>query len=175
MNKEIREKAEKIKMVILDVDGVMTDGTIILDDRGNELKMFHVRDGHGIKLLNKAGIKVAIITGRTSKVVERRAAELGINDLYQGVLEKASVYNSLLKKYNFRDEEIAYMGDDIVDIEILKRAGLPAAPSDSDEGIRPYAAFISTKKGGRGAVRELVEFILKSAGLWQSISGESID
>lgn len=175
MNKEIREKAEKIKMVILDVDGVMTDGSIILDDRGNELKMFHVRDGHGIKLLNKAGIKVAIITGRTSRVVERRADELGISDLYQGVLKKSSVYDSLLKKYNFRDEEIAYMGDDIVDIELLKRVGLPAAPSDSDEGIKQCADFVSTKKGGRGAVRELVEFILKSAGLWENVFGESID
>jgi 3-deoxy-D-manno-octulosonate 8-phosphate phosphatase (KDO 8-P phosphatase) len=175
MKKGIRKKAEKIKMVILDVDGVMTDGSIILDDKGNELKMFHVRDGHGIKLLNKAGIKVAIITGRTSGVVERRAGELGITDLYQGVLKKSSVYDSLLKKYNFRDEEIAYMGDDIVDIELLKRVGLPAVPSDSDEGIKQCAEFVSTKKGGRGAVRELVEFILKSAGVWENVSGESID
>lgn len=175
MNKEIREKAGKIKMVILDVDGVMTDGSIILDDRGNELKMFHVRDGHGIKLLNRAGIKVAIITGRTSKVVERRAGELGISDIYQGVLNKTSVYDAILKKYGFRDEEIAYMGDDIVDIDLLKRVGLPAAPSDSDEGIRQYAAFISTRRGGRGAVRELVDLILKSAGLWKNISGDSVD
>lgn len=175
MHKEIQERAKKVRMVILDVDGVMTDGSIILDNEGNELKMFHVRDGHGIKLLSKAGIRVAIITGRTSRVVNKRAEELGITDLYQGVLKKSSVYESLIKKYNLRDEEVAYMGDDIVDIELLKRVGLPAVPSDPDEGIKRYAVFVSTKKGGRGAVRELAEIILKSADLWKNVSGESID
>ncbi len=175
MKRELRERAKKIRMVILDVDGVLTDGSIILDNEGNELKMFHVRDGHGIKLLNKAGIRVAIITGRTSRVVSKRAEELGITDIYQGVIKKSSVYESLVQKYNFRHEEVAYMGDDIVDIELLKRVGLPAVPSDSDEGIRRYAVFVSTKKGGRGAVRELAEIILKSSGLWENVSGESID
>ncbi len=174
MNREIAKKAGKIKLVILDVDGVLTDGRIILDNTGNEFKSFHVRDGHGIKLLTKAGIKVAIITGRKSGVVERRAEELGITELYQGVFKKLSVYESLLQKYKCRDEEAAFMGDDIVDIELLKRAGFSAVPADADEGVKKWAVFISTKKGGRGAVREFVDVILKSSGLWDSVSGESI-
>jgi len=162
-------------MVIFDVDGVLTDGSIILDDEGNEFKIFNVRDGHGIKMLNKAGIKVAIITGRKSRVVERRADELGIKDVFQGIFKKTSVYESLLQKYNCSDEEVAYMGDDIVDLELLKRVGLSAAPSDADEGAKKWAAFISTKKGGRGAAREFIDLILRSSGFWGSVSGESID
>lgn len=174
MNKDIIKKAKKIKLVILDVDGVMTDGSIVLDNEGNEFKMFHVRDGHGIKMLNKAGIRVAIISGRKSKVVERRAEELGIKDLYQGVFKKTSIYESLLQKYGYRDEEVAFMGDDIVDIGLLKRVGFPAVPADADERAKKWAAFISAKKGGRGAVREFIELILESAGLWESVSGEFI-
>jgi len=173
-NRIIKEKAKKIKLVIFDVDGVLTDGSIILDDKGNEFKMFHVRDGHGIKMLNKAGITVALITGRKSRVVERRAKELGIRELYQRVFKKSFVYESLLEKYKCTDKEVAFMGDDTVDIELLKRAGLPAVPADADEEVKKWAAFISTKRGGRGAVREFVELILKSSGLWDRVSGESI-
>lgn len=174
MKEEILNKAKYIKLLILDVDGVLTDGSIILDNAGNELKMFHVRDGHGIKMLMKVGIKVAIISGRKSRVLERRAEELGIMEVHQGILKKSAVYESLLRKYKCKDEETAFMGDDIVDIELLKRAGLSAVPADADEGVKKWAAFISTKKGGRGAVREFVELILKSSGLWDKISGESL-
>lgn len=172
--RNLRNKAKKIKLIILDVDGVMTDGGIILDNDGNEFKVFHVRDGHGVKMAQKAGIKIAILTGRNSKVVQRRAEELGITDIYQGVHKKSAVYKSLLRKYNCSDENVAFMGDDIVDIELLKRAGLTAIPLDADEGIKKLADFISSKKGGRGAVREFIELILKSSGLWKDVSGESI-
>jgi 3-deoxy-D-manno-octulosonate 8-phosphate phosphatase (KDO 8-P phosphatase) len=172
--KEIKKRAKKIKLLILDVDGVMTDGRIILDESGNELKFFHVRDGHGIKMLNKVGIKVALITGRKSRVVSRRAKELGITEVHQGIFKKSDVYEALLQKYACRDEETAFMGDDIVDVEILKRAGLSAVPADADEGVKRWAVFISSKGGGRGAVREFVELILKSTGHWRSISGEYI-
>ncbi|MCK5139465.1 MAG: HAD-IIIA family hydrolase [Thermodesulfovibrionia bacterium] len=168
-------KAKYIKLLILDVDGVLTDGSIILDNTGNELKMFHVRDGHAIKMLKKVGIKVALISGRKSHVVERRAEELGIIEVHQGIFKKSAVYESLLQKYKCNDAETAFMGDDIVDIELLKRAGLSAVPADADEGVKKWAAFISTKKGGRGAVREFIELILKSSGLWDKVSGESID
>lgn len=170
----LKKIARNIKLLILDVDGVMTDGSIILDNNGHELKMFHVRDGHGIKMLQRVGIRVAIITGRSSDVVLRRAKELDIVDVYQGIFKKSIVYEELLKKYKLKDEEVAFMGDDIVDIEILKRVGLPAVPSDADEEIKAFAKFISTKDGGRGAVREFTDFILKSTGLWSSVSGESI-
>ena len=172
--KQIEAIAKKIKLLILDVDGVMTDGSIILDNEGNELKRFHVRDGHGIKMLQRAGIKVAIITGRQSKVVEIRAKELGIEEVHQRIFMKSVLYEQLLQKYNLKDENVAFMGDDIVDIELLKRAGLPAVPSDADEGVKKWALFISGKKGGRGAVRELIDLILKSSGLWGSVSGESL-
>jgi 3-deoxy-D-manno-octulosonate 8-phosphate phosphatase (KDO 8-P phosphatase) len=165
--KTIIEKAKKIKLLILDVDGVMTDGSIILDNEGNELKRFHVRDGHGIKMLGKAGIKTGIITGRKSKVVDIRAKELGITDVFQKVYKKSEVYKKILKKYNFKDENVAFMGDDIVDIELLKRAGLSAVPADADEEAKKYADIVMKKDGGRGAVRELTDLILKSSGLWQ--------
>jgi len=170
----IKDIAKNIKLLILDVDGVLTDGSIILDNEGNEFKAFHVRDGHGIKMLEKAGVKVAIITGRYSKVVDRRAKELGISDVYQGVFNKSVVYKELLERYRFNDEEVAFMGDDVVDIETLKRVGLPAVPADADEEVKRFARFISSKNGGRGAVREFIDFILKAKGLWGSVTGGSI-
>jgi 3-deoxy-D-manno-octulosonate 8-phosphate phosphatase (KDO 8-P phosphatase) len=170
--KTINEKAKNIKLLILDVDGVMTDGSIILDNNGNELKRFYVRDGHGIKMLQKAGIKVAIITGRKSDVVDRRAAELGIADVYQKIFKKSVVYEELLNKYNLSDNNVAFMGDDIVDVELLKRAALTAAPADADEEAKKHADIIMRKSGGRGAVREFTDLILKASGLWKRVSGE---
>jgi len=171
----LREIAKRIRILILDVDGVLTDGGIIFDNKGNEMKRFHVRDGHGVRMLMRAGIRVAIVTGRMSDVVSRRAKELGITDVYQGVFRKSIVYEEILKKYRLRDEEVAFMGDDVVDIEILKRVGLPAVPADADEHAKRYAGFISKREGGRGAVRELIDFILMSSGLWSSVSGEAVD
>ena len=169
---DIADKAKKIRMFILDVDGVLTDGSIILDNNGNESKRFHVRDGHGIRMLTRAGIKCAIITGRRSEVVLRRAEELGITEVHQGVLDKGPVYDEILLKYEFKDEEIAFMGDDIVDIEILRRVGLPSVPADAEEGIMKWASFISAQNGGRGAVRELVNLILSSSGAYDPSTGE---
>jgi 3-deoxy-D-manno-octulosonate 8-phosphate phosphatase (KDO 8-P phosphatase) len=174
MKKDIIEKAKKIKLLILDVDGVMTDGSIILDNEGNEFKRFHVRDGHGIKMLGRAGIPTAIITGRISKVVDIRAKELGIKDVFQRVYKKSEVYEKLCQKYNCQDENIAFMGDDVVDQELLKRAGLTAVPFDAEEDIKEFADLIMTRSGGRGAVREFINFILKHSGLWKKVSGESL-
>ena len=170
--KNISAKAKKIKLLILDVDGVMTDGSIILDNKGNEFKRFNVRDGHGIKMLGKAGIQTGIITGRKSKVVEIRARELGITDVFQKVYKKSAVYEKLLKKYKCSDENVAFMGDDIVDVELLRRAGLSAVPADADEETKKYAHIKMKNNGGRGAVREFTDMILKSAGLWEKVSGE---
>jgi 3-deoxy-D-manno-octulosonate 8-phosphate phosphatase (KDO 8-P phosphatase) len=154
-------KAKKIKLLLLDVDGVMTDGRIILDNRGNENKAFHVRDGHGIKLAQKAGIIVGIITGRTAEVVNIRARELGIREVHQGAHEKIAIYDSLLAKYGLRDEDVAYVGDDVVDLEIFKRAGLAAAVADADPSVKPHVDMITRAQGGRGAVREVINLILK--------------
>ena len=175
MNKaSIKEKAAKIKLLVLDVDGVMTDGSIILDNEGNELKRFHVRDGHGIKMIQKAGITVGLITGRKSKVVEMRAEELGIKEVHQKIFKKSAVFEQLLEKYKCKEENAAFMGDDVVDRELLKRAGLTAAPADAEEEIREMADIITQRGGGRGAVREFIDLILKSSGRWELVSGESL-
>jgi len=174
IKKNIAAKAGKIKLLILDVDGVMTDGSILLDSKGNEFKRFHVRDGHGIKMLGRVGVRTALITGRRSKVVDLRAKELGITDVHQRVFKKSVVYEKLLKKYRCTDENVAFMGDDIVDQELLRKAGLTAVPSDAEESVKGFADLVMTKGGGRGAVREFINIILKHSGLWEKVSGESL-
>ncbi len=170
--KQIEAIAKNIKLLILDVDGVLTDGSIILDNKGNELKAFHVRDGHGIKMLQKAGIRVAIITGRQSKVVEKRAGELGITDVYQKCLVKTAAYQDLIKKTGINSKDVAHVGDDIVDIPIFKRVGLPIAVADAAEEAKQEALYVTQHSGGRGAVREICDFILKSNGKWEEVVDE---
>src|SRR4030066_323685 len=165
--KQIAETAKNIKLLILDVDGVLTDGSIILDNKGNEFKSFHVRDGHGIKMLIRAGIQVAIITGRHSKIVERRAHELGITEVFQKCFNKEVAYKQLSEKYSVTDSEIAYIGDDIVDIPLLKKSGFPVVVADADDEVKAVAKMITKKMGGRGAVREGCDFLLKAKGLWK--------
>jgi len=160
----VQAKAKNIKLLLLDVDGVMTDGRIILDNQGNELKSFHVRDGHGIKLAQRAGIIIGIITGRKSEAVNIRARELGITEVHQGAHEKIIVYGRILKKYGLRDFEVAYMGDDVVDIAIFQRAGLAVTVADADPAVKPFIDMATRAAGGRGAVRELINLILKKQG-----------
>ncbi len=160
----LRKKAKKIKLLLLDVDGVMTDGSIILDNQGNETKAFHVRDGLGIKLAQKAGIQIGIITGRTAEVVNVRARELGIKEVHQGAKDKIVVYETVKKKYGLLDEEVAYMGDDVVDLSILKRVGLAATVADADPMVKPHVDRVTKAEGGRGAVREVINFILTCQG-----------
>ncbi len=171
-NGAAKKIARGIKLLILDVDGVLTDGSIILDNDGNEFKAFHVRDGHGIRMLIRAGIKVAIITGRHSKVVERRAHELGITDVFQKCIKKKTAYAQLLAQHSLKDHEVAYIGDDIIDAPIMAVVGLPVAVADADEEAKKYALMITKGRGGRGAVREIADFILKAKGLWKGIVNE---
>jgi len=166
---KIRAIAKGLKMLILDVDGVLTDGGIILDNEGNEYKSFNVRDGHGIKMLIRSGMHVAIITGRHSKVVERRAHELGITEVFQKCFDKRIVYRKLLEQYALKENEVAYIGDDIVDAPIMAMAGLPIAVADAAEEAKKYALMVTKNRGGRGAVREVTDFILKAKGLWQGM------
>ncbi len=167
--KALKERARKVKLLIFDVDGVLTDGGIILDGDGDEYKKFDVRDGHGIKLLQRSGVNVAIITGRYSRVVEKRAGELGIMEVYQRCIEKAPAYEALIAKLGLSAEETAYVGDDVVDIPILRRAGLPVAVADAHEEAKRHALMITKAKGGCGAARECAEFIMKAKGLWDGI------
>ena len=171
----LQEIARKVHLLILDVDGVLTDGSIILDGGDNEMKAFHVRDGHGIKMLVKAGVKVAIITGRYSKVVERRARELGITEVFQRCHIKSVAFDHLIEKFGVTEEEVAYVGDDIVDIPILRRVGLPIAVNDAVNEAKEHARMITDKPGGKGAVREVSDFLLKAKGLWTSLMGDYLE
>jgi 3-deoxy-D-manno-octulosonate 8-phosphate phosphatase (KDO 8-P phosphatase) len=160
----VQAKAKKIKLLLLDVDGILTDGRIILDNQGNELKAFHVRDGHGIKMAQRAGIIVGIITGRKAEVVNIRARELGIQEVHQGTHKKIAVYDAILSKYGLRDEAVAYMGDDVVDLDIFKRTGFAVTVADADPSVKPHVDMITKTAGGRGAVREFINLILKHQG-----------
>lgn len=162
--------AARIKLLLLDVDGVMTDGRIFLDNNGVETKAFHVRDGHGLKLLQRAGIQVGIITGRESEVVRHRARELGIELVFQGVKNKLEVYEDIVARLGLAHEEIAYMGDDLIDLPVLRRVGLAATVGDACEDIKPFVHYISRCKGGCGAVRELCDHILKQSGRWSGVT-----
>ncbi len=164
------EKLKNIQLLLLDVDGVMTDGRIIYDGNGLETKFFNVKDGHGIKLLQRYGIQVGIITGRSSVVVEIRARELGIELVYQGALKKLESYLDVKRKTGLDDSEIAYMGDDIIDVPVMRRAGFSAAPPDSLPEVLAVADFVSSRQGGKGAVREVCDLILRGRGLWGQVA-----
>lgn len=160
----------KIKLLLLDVDGVMTDGRIIYDNDGGETKAFDVKDGHGLKLVQRAGIKVGIITGRQSAVVARRAAELGIELVYQGAKDKILPFNDILEKLALTPEEVAYVGDDIVDLPVMRKVGFAATVADAVDDVKPYADMVSKRSGGRGGVREICEFLLKESGRWSAVT-----
>ena len=170
MKRVRREKIKPIKLLILDVDGVLTDGKIIYNDRGEEIKAFNVRDGHGLKLLMRAGIGIALITGRKSKVVLHRARDLGIKNVYQKVTNKIEVYEKILKGKKLKDENVGFVGDDLVDIPVLKRVGFSAAVGDAIPEVREVADYVASKKGGEGAVREICELLLKVQNKWEEIT-----
>jgi 3-deoxy-D-manno-octulosonate 8-phosphate phosphatase (KDO 8-P phosphatase) len=165
----LTERLKKIRLLILDVDGVMTDGRIIFDSNGVESKFFNVKDGHGIKLVQRSGIEVAIISGRESRVVANRAAELGIDRVYQKSLDKLTPYGEILRLTGLEDAMVAFVGDDVIDIPVLRRVGFAAAPADAVAEVLPYAHFVTRNRGGWGAVREVCDLILKEQGSWDSV------
>lgn len=165
----MREMLKDIQLLLLDVDGVMTDGGIIYDGNGLETKVFNVRDGHGIKMLQRCGIMVGIITGRTSVVVDIRARELGIELVYQGALKKLDRYEEIKEKTGLNDGQIAYIGDDVIDVPVMRRVVFAAAPSDGLPEVRKIAHYVTSCGGGRGAVREVCDLIIKGRGLWGDI------
>lgn len=152
----------KIKLAAFDVDGVMTDGSITYDENGVEYKTFNAKDGHGLAELNKAGIITAIITGRNNGTVARRAKDIKITEVHQGVKNKIEVLQDILKRHNITLEETAYMGDDIPDLCILEKVKLAGCPADAVYDVKAIAGFVSGKGGGRGAVREFCDYILKN-------------
>lgn len=162
-------KLKDIRLLLLDVDGVMTDGGIIYDGNGLETKAFNVKDGHGIKMLQRQGIEVGIITGRTSVVVDIRARELGITLVYQGALKKLDSYNDIKLKTGLADSQIAYVGDDVIDVPVMRRVAFAAAPADALAEAKNAADYVAACGGGRGAVREICDLILKGRGLWDEV------
>lgn len=165
----MNDRLGDIRLLLLDVDGVMTDGGIIYDINGVETKVFNVKDGHGIKMLQRYGIEVGIITGRTSPVVAFRAKELGIELVYQGSLKKIESYCDIKQKTGLSDSQIAYMGDDVIDVPVMRRVIFAAAPADGLIDARNAAHYVTSLPGGRGAVREVCDLILKGKGLWDEI------
>ena len=163
-DKELKEKARKIKLLAFDVDGVMTNGDVTYDENGVEYKTFNVKDGHGLVRMRKSGFITAIITARNNGTVAHRAKNLNITELHQGHMIKLPVLEELLKKYNLGFENVSYMGDDLPDIPILEKVGLACCPNDAVDEVKDICNFISSKDGGRGAVRELCDFILNAQG-----------
>ncbi len=155
-------KLKKIKAIFLDVDGVLTDGTVIYGSDGSELKGFDSQDGFGITAAIKSGIRVGIITGRKSEVVERRAAELGIVDVYQGSIDKVTPLEKVKRTYALDKSEIAYVGDDILDLPILLKVGFSAAPANSVRQVKMRVDYVCKAQGGHGAVREVIDLMLKA-------------
>ncbi len=164
------ERIKKLKMIIFDVDGVLTDGSIIYTEDGKEIKVFDVKDGHGVKLLMRASIDVAIISGRYSRATEIRAKELGLKYVYQNAKNKLEAYEDLLAKTGFKDEEVGYVGDDLIDIPVMKRVGWAVAVADSSSHVIPYAHYVTENKGGKGACREVCELILQVKNLWHDVT-----
>ena len=161
------ELAKPIRLVLSDVDGVLTDGSILLDNQGIESKVFYVRDGLAIKLWQKAGFSFGILTARNSQIVKLRAAELGIEIVRQGFAEKLPVAREILKAAKFAPEEVCYIGDDLPDLPVMYHIGLPVAVADAALEVRQTAKWVTTAPGGRGAVRELIERLLKAKGRWE--------
>jgi 3-deoxy-D-manno-octulosonate 8-phosphate phosphatase (KDO 8-P phosphatase) len=159
--------ARKIRLLVLDVDGVLSDGLIHIDGRGVESKAFHTRDGAGIAIWRKLGHEVAIITGRSSMTVQHRADELGIRHVFQGVRDKMKVLGTLLNELGLAASEAAAMGDDLPDLPMLRLAGYPIAVADAAREVREMAAFVTLRPGGRGAVREAIEHLLKAQDRWE--------
>ena len=163
--KDILERAAQIKLVIFDVDGVLTDGSLFLGDDGLEYKAFNSRDGHGMKMLQQSGVTIAIITGRTSKVVEYRMQSLGIQHVYQGQLDKRHAFAELLEKLSLTTDQIAYVGDDVVDLPVMSKVGLAIGVQDAHPMVRKHAHWLTPSNGGRGAGRDVCEMLMEAHGV----------
>ncbi len=163
---QLLSKAASIELLVLDVDGVLTDGRIVYSTDGQQVLSFHVHDGLGIKLLSESGVKIAIISARKSQALERRASELGIHFLYQGVSDKAACFRQLLTRLGLSPEKVAAVGDDLVDLPILKSVGLSVIVQNAASGLSDHVDYTTERPGGAGAVREVCELILKGKKKW---------
>ena len=170
--REIGERAKRIRLLLLDVDGVLTDGRIIYGSGGMEVLVFHVRDGLAVKSAQASGIMVGLLSGRKSEALLRRAEELHVTEVHAGVENKMGVYRQLLLRYQLGDREVAYMGDDLPDLPVLQQAGLAIVVADAPAEVRSVAHVVTSLPGGRGAVREAVEWLLRSRGVWGRVCAD---
>ncbi|HEX8559792.1 MAG TPA: HAD hydrolase family protein [Pyrinomonadaceae bacterium] len=166
---EVERRAARVRLLLLDCDGVLTDGRITPVEGGEELKSFHTRDGHGLVLLHRAGLRSGIISGRSSRLVELRAADLGVAFVRQGAHDKIEVFESLLAEAGVGAEGVAFVGDDVVDVPLMRRSALGVAVADATPDTRDAADYVTRLPGGFGAVREVCELILKAQGLWDGL------
>jgi 3-deoxy-D-manno-octulosonate 8-phosphate phosphatase (KDO 8-P phosphatase) len=164
MNKRLIARAHRIRLALFDVDGVLTDGTLYLSERGEEIKAFNILDGLGMKLLSGGGITTALLSGRKSKIVELRAKEIGVSHVLQGAGDKLDAYHRLLRKLQLAEEETSFMGDDLPDLPVLRRCGLAFSVPNAPEIVRNHVHFVTKSSGGKGAVREACEFLLQARG-----------
>jgi 3-deoxy-D-manno-octulosonate 8-phosphate phosphatase (KDO 8-P phosphatase) len=172
--RSIDSKAVPITLILFDVDGVLTDAKILLHADGSESKQFDIRDGTGIVLAQRAGLRVGFLSARTAAPTSHRAAQLGVTLVRQGVASKLEAYEAIVNELHVEDEHVAYMGDDVVDLPVLARAGLAAAPADAREDVRSRVHWVSAVAGGHGAARDLIEVILRAQGKWDAIVREYI-
>ncbi len=174
-NQEIIEKSKKIKFLLLDADGVLTDGMIYYGSYGEELKAFNIQDGLGLSLWRRQGKMSAIVTAKRSSLLKRRAKHLGILQVYQNAFRKIDIYEKIKKKYNLLDSEICFIGDDLIDIPVLKKTGLAVSVPDAPSEVKEVSDIITQHPGGSGAIREIIELILKSQGLWEKVLQQFYD
>lgn len=167
VSEEIKARAAKIKFLILDVDGVLTDGRVVLGNYGDELKFFDIHDGHGVVMLGRAGVKTLVVSGRRSRINVKRAKEMCVVKVYQDAHDKLKVFEKILKKFRVMPDEICAVGDDLIDLPVLSRAGFAVAVANAVEEVRGAAHYVTQKAGGRGAVREVTDLLLKAQGHWE--------
>lgn len=166
----VAEKASRVRLLLFDVDGVLTDGTVIVHADGSESKGFHIRDGAAIVWAQRAGLAVGLLSSRSSGATAQRAAQLGISIVVQGTGSKLDAYERIVRDAGLTDEAVAYMGDDLIDLAVLSRVGLSAAPSDAAPQVRARSDWVSAAPGGRGAVRELIELVLRAQSRWDEVT-----
>ena len=166
---DVLDRASRIKLLILDVDGVLTDGRIVLGNYGDELKFFDIHDGHGAVMLERAGIKTVIISGRKSRINVKRAKEMRVLKVYQNAHDKLKAFEKVLKKFHVAPEETCYIGDDLIDLPVLRRVGLSVAVQNAVEEVKKTAHYVTERSGGRGAVREVTDLLLKTQNRWDEL------
>lgn len=168
---ELKAKARKIKLLMLDVDGVLTDGRIVYDSRGRDMKFFDVHDGMGVYLLKKAGIPTVLITAQGSRAIRPRARDMRVAAVFENISPKSAALDTILKRFKVRLDEICFVGDDLVDLCLMKRVGFPIAVFNACSEVKLAACYVTLREGGRGAVREVIEMLLKSQGTWKDLVG----